>query len=587
MLTNYSVVGTGCGGSNITISFTDNTSMQRRGIAHSKFANNNNTTTRLPRLAPVRRSMTVTSGTSVNLTIVQPELITNFSLIGNVSFSFDPPPQPGGRYIDLPNSSFIGQPFVSPTIFGGNSLVKREYLVSTAGYSGVRLGIDNSASNVIRVYAPFGSVIGILFFSSIFDSRCTIIVGTPNQYSQYKALFDAEAQRFVLIGMFNGFTCVALSATNNPSGTWTNYLFSNATMFAFTHGFSAEVWGDYYSACWNNGQSQQNCLIFERAQMLLGLTARFVFIQNFISPITGGFGLSPVVPLGQRTSPRGSLISSTAPCGVYATLDEGAQMIRYGLCSNLVFSPASVTITTKSVPVGAPGWNSGYNLPCQFFNGGSGCIPVNATETVNSLSNYIRLSYYDYGSYEGLAFTLTTDITGESTVGETNVLWGQSNVTDMLAETTVTPYVISGQGAFSSDIGLTCRNTVMLSYFGITPASLVGLSAFSTFRLSTDPVGVMRAPPTRMQTPSLSSPLDPGGNHNWGMIDLSVAGMSLPRGISVSCFDAGSRRTYNGWIQNQTTARVWSGQDACSTTESCTQNIHLGTVTACENTIET
>ncbi len=521
----------------------------------------------------------------MNLTVATPQLITNFSLISNASFSFDPPS--GQRYINLPNASFLGQPNVSPTIFSLNSLVKREYLVSTAGYSGARVAIDNSASNIIRVYAPFGSVIGILFFNSIFASPCVIQSGNPNQYSQYRALFDAEAQRFVLIGMFNGFTCVALSSTNNPSSTWTNYLFINATIFAFTHGFSAEVWGDYYSACWNNGQSQQNCVIFERAQMLLGLSARFVFIQNFISPITGGFGLSPVVPLGQRTSPRGSLISSIAPCGVYATLDEGAQMIRYGLCSNLVFSPASVTITTKSVPVGSPGWNSGYNLPCQFFNGGNGCIPVTETETINSLSNYVRLSYYDYGSYEGLAFTLTTDIEGGNTVGETNILWGQSNVTDMLAETTVTPYVISGQGAFASNIGLTCRNTVMLSYFGITPGNPDGLSAYSTFRLSTDPVGVMRFPPTRMQTPSLSTPLDPGVDHNWGMIDLSVAGMSLPRGISVSCFDTGARRTYNAWIQNQTTARVWSAQDACLTVESCTQNIHLGTLTACENTIET
>jgi hypothetical protein len=393
--TNYSVTGTGCGGSPINVNFVDNTILSRRDLLDARWE---------PRRSPERRqSLNQTmmlpkrtmfmTGTSVNVTIATPVFnVTNASTATVLDRSSS------GRYVGLPNAAFVNL-WLPAVIGGGAPVAPYEVLVSSAGDNSRHILFDNvGASDPALVYAPGGFFTAFFSRTAIFPLQCTFFAPV---FFMDKALFDYEAQRYVLVVMAGQYICMSLSANNDPFSSWTSYLFSDVN-FAYTHGFSAQVWGDYYLLCWNNGQSQQNCAAFDRTSALAGASVQYLIMQNFISPIAGGFGLSPVIPLGQQASTRGDLISLTAPCGVFATLDEGAQMIRYGLCSNLVFgSMTPPTITVKSVPVNG-GWNSGYNLLCQIYNGGTGCIPVDASPLmVIPLSNYLRASYYNYGTYEG------------------------------------------------------------------------------------------------------------------------------------------------------------------------------------------
>lgn len=563
--TNYSIVGTGCGNSTITVYFNDTTVLTKK--ENSRVNSNGQTLRTVPIFV---------SGSSTNVTTdLQPVIYTNVTLLPDNTTEVSQK-----RYVNLTYSAFVGQSVYSPQLSSGTLLTDSEYLISAAGGKTLQLVVSNSQVKFALALQDWGpGFIGLnitaIDLTSIFNSNC---YPSGNQYYQSKVVFDYEAQRLVMFMMYNGYLCAQVSSTNSPFSNWTGYVFNDTTNFVFTHGFDAEVWGNYYNLCWNNATASRSCVILERSAMLLSNPAQYILMQNFITPVVGGFGLSPIDPVGQRSSTRGTLINVTAPCGVYAALDEGASVMRFAYCSNIVFgSPTPVFITILSVPING-GWSSGINLPCQTSGG---CIIITPGNNVISLSNYLRMSYYNYASYEQFAYAFTTGIDG-STWGGTSVLWGHMNTTTVAAETSVTPDTVTETGAFAADISLTCRKSTVMSYSVATPSS-GGAFTHATFQLSTDSPNLIRFPSHQI-TPSAMAVT---GSHNWGIANLITGPMSVPRGFLVSIFTDLTRTTYGMWIQNQTTSRVWTAQDVCGATSECTQALSLGTLTACENTIET
>lgn len=289
------------------------------------------------------------------------------------------------------------------------------------------------------------------------------------------------------------------------------------------------------------------------------------------------FGRPPIEPLGQRTSSRGSLINITAPCGVFVMLDESAQLVRYGLCSNLNFSNTSFPVTLSFQSTGtSTGWTSGYTDACQTYNGGAGCIPVTNSTNVIPFSNYIRASYFNFNTFETLALAFVTNVGSGNNASS---LWSQFNASTMLSNSAVTTVPVPQ--SFGPSIGLTCWGSVILTYYSTVPGSLNGAYSLVTFRLSSDPPNTMR------NDPFVTGPYDAGGVINWGLQDLSTGTLSFSRG-----FTTVTREVLNGviWqyrLLNQTTTRLYTATDACNVTASCVQTIHLGTVGTCSTTIET
>jgi hypothetical protein len=436
---------------------------------------------------------------------------------------------------------------------------------------------SDSVVLVVNTTVPGFSFFGV---TSVLPPNC---FNSILYYTMLKVSYDAEAGKFLLFSLYDGYLCVAVSQSSDPTGAWYSYAFVNATNFQFTHGFDVKVWGDVYLVCWNN-DADQNCVIMDRLGILaVDPSPSYVFMQNFIT-YAPGYGASPIEPLGQGTSVRGPLINSTAPCGVFTMLDEASLTVKVVTCSQLNFSSptAPVVLTTYSLPV-LGGWDSGYNLPCQVYNGGAGCIEITAGGFVIPLSNYVRTSYYAYGAYEQYALTFTTNI---GTPGGPSVLWAVVNVSSVLSNT---PLDMSVQVAsFASNIALTCRETTILTFFGTTGGSPpVGAYLYNTFKLKTDTS--MRSMPFPNTAGGLYSD---SGKQNWGLPDIFVGNLPFPRGwtaMGVSSQTPFRRVTsYDTYRPaNQSTSVVWTAVDACGAVSQCTQQVYMGTVTSCENTIET
>lgn len=569
--TNYTISSAGCGGVNVTLynNVTFTSFSKRSRVKRSRKTDQK-----------VARAIFI-GGQAQNVTQPQtPTIITNTSALYNVYNVIVSDPILG-RYFNVPSDAFIitnTPPSAQFDFSPGIEVSAKEYLVSSAGTKNYHVFVMDSLLLVVIINIQVPGFPGIFPYSAVFPPSCYDTILT---YAVTKVLYDSEAQKFVIATMYNGNLCVALSQTSDPNGAWYSYRFVDAINFQFTHGFDMQVWGDVYTSCWNNNNDQY-CVIFDRNEMLItGPFPAYVLMQNFI-PYAPGFGASPIEPLGQTTSTRGDLISTTAPCGVFSMLDEGASELQVALCSNLNFSaPIPVNITIVSVVVNG-GWDSGYNLPCQVYNGGSGCIEITIGGFVIPLSNYVRTSYYNYGAYEKYAVTFTTNV---GTPGGPSVLWATLNVSTLLSSSTLD--MQTQTQAFTSNIALTCRETTVLTFFGTPNNPPDGAFLYNTFMLKTD--SGMRSLPYPTTAGGLYTD---AGRQNWGLPDIYVGNLPFSRGwtamgVSSQTFTRRVTSFITFRPANQTSYVIWTAQDACGATSECIQNVFLGTVTNCETTIET
>lgn len=570
LYSNYSVSGTGCGGSSVEVSFQDANVLARKHIETVQTVRQD-----------VNTTFNASMGISVNDTVVETPFVTDNATYIMEHFGINV--TLSKRYVGLPNDAFVGQnPLTFATFGAAQPIDGREILTSAVGNPQERIRMNNDNSGLFaRILLPSYTQ-SFVTLSSIFNAHCyTLLL----QYRNAQVIYDYEADRFVIVLQYGGYICVAVSQTNTITGGFFVYDFLDVVNFQFTFGFHAEVYGDYYNVCWNyNGTSVvQNCVIFERNVMIVGgPSPHYIFIQDFLTPLTpgAGFELSPIFPLGQGTSTRGDAILTQAPCGIFSVLDEGNSAMQMGLCSGLDFlTPPYVTMTVKTITING-GWISGYNDPCQVYLGGPGCIEITSGGFVNPLSNYIRMSYFNYVSYEGLAFALTT---GVGTPGGPSVLWNFANFTEILAgkKGFVTTNVLPR--AFMPNIALTCRESVILIFENTTTTPPSGAYLFSTFRLSTDAPDTLRSNPAQT-VPILA--LTDDGHKSWGLPDLRVGNLPFPRGWSMIAKPFLNGQYWQQYLKNQTLTRTYNASDACSF-QTCDQLVNLGTWTNCANTVET
>jgi hypothetical protein len=130
-------------------------------------------------------------------------------------------------------------------------------------------------------------------------------------------LYDKFADRWFMAQFkFSGSykIYIAISTTNDPTGTYYCYTFSSSQMPDYGK-FS--IWQDGYYMTSN--QNTQKVLIFERAQMLLGNTSSRMITKNFTTspPSDGGF----FCPLSADAD--GQLPPAGTPCPIFTYEDNG------------------------------------------------------------------------------------------------------------------------------------------------------------------------------------------------------------------------------------------------------------------------
>ncbi len=214
--------------------------------------------------------------------------------------------------------------------------------------------------------------------------------------------YDQLADRWVLTQFAVSGTpytqCVAVSTSPDPTGTYFRYAFSYDR--SFNDYPKMGVWPDAYYISYNmfrNGRSFTGNTVcaFERAQMLLGLTARQACVNT-----TSGSSIEPADLEGITPPPPGS------PNLLMSLTSSAVQFWRFSV--NWVAGTGTLTGPTNVSGVAA------YSRAC----GGGACIPQPGTTTVlDSLADRLmyRLSYRNFGDHEALV--INHSVTSGSGVG--------------------------------------------------------------------------------------------------------------------------------------------------------------------------
>ncbi len=224
-------------------------------------------------------------------------------------------------------------------------------------------------------------------------------------------LYDEQADRWVAVEFSisgsNDYMLVAVSATNDPTGSWHKYSFDVDDMPDYE---KFGVWRDGYYMGTNNS-SGNDIYVFQRDQMLNGGTAQMVGFNNAWRPTTiDGFMCVPPVDNDGAFAPAGSP-------GLFITMNDDAigggsdQLWIYELAVNWT-SPSSSSFT-RVQQLNVPAFDS------NFGNNWDNIKQPGTTRELDAIPMVImnRPQYRNFGSYQTLVCCHTVDVDGTDHAG--------------------------------------------------------------------------------------------------------------------------------------------------------------------------
>jgi PKD repeat protein len=288
-----------------------------------------------------------------------------------------------------------------------------------------------------------------LLFSGVAGSGCND--GDPI------VLYDEQADRwlaaeFSLCGS-NDYMLIAVSTTNDPTGTWHKYSFDVADVPDYE---KFGIWQDGYYMGTNN-YGDYDIFVFERSQMLQGLTAQGVGFVNPWRPTTiDGFMCVPPLDNDGDFAPAGEP-------GLFITINDDAigggsdQLWIYELDVNWQ-TPASSTFTrTQQLNVAS--------FDSDFGNTWNNISQQGTTQKIDAIPQVIMNppQYRNFGSYETIVCCHTVDVDNSDHAG---VRWYE------LRRVSSGNWTIRQQGTFAPDghsrwmgsIMLNGKNEIALGY---------------------------------------------------------------------------------------------------------------------------
>lgn len=400
------------------------------------------------------------------------------------------------------------------------------------------------------------------------DVRFAILNNTACQQAAPCSMvrFDNDAQRFVVtaINTVGTHICMAVSTSENPLGSYRVFEFT-APSFALKH-FYMSVWGDYYTACWTNNNTQNWCAIIER-QRILAYAVDMMLPRIVVTTMSMDGPDLMYFPLHQDKSERGPLINMNAPCGVYSVLNPDSYRIDTRLCTSVDFETATLTLTSNHIGVG------------EFIPFGT-CIPIYNVmgSCKQSFNGVIRMAYHyntGLGMTERVGYTFIKYFNGMSTV-----VWGETQMSlttnPMTRHATYAPYAY-GYGAvfmWAPSLAYNCRADLFFVYNRIFYGKFIGLDF--TYRLRGDPGATLRVPQL------FNAPMfEPSELLYWGYTHAVTGSMTPKRFFAVGSTSDQYVAILQMRIANVTLYYEYGAQDICGNIATCIRTFHLTNSESC------
>jgi hypothetical protein len=258
-------------------------------------------------------------------------------------------------------------------------------------------------NTVYAIYSKTGAILAgptnlNLLFGSVTGSTCND--GDPI------ILYDEQADRWLVVEFSicgsNDYMLVAVSQTNDPTGSWHRYSFDVDDMPDYE---KIGIWQDgYYMATNNSSAGKKDIYVMERNKMLSGLTAQMVGFDNPWRPTTiDGFMCVPPVDNDGTFAPAGSP-------GLFVTINDDAiaggsdQLWIYELAVNWL-TPASSTFTRVQQ----------LNVPAFVSDFGANWDNIKQPGTTRELDAIPQVvmnapQYRNFGTYQTLVCCHTVDV---------------------------------------------------------------------------------------------------------------------------------------------------------------------------------
>ena len=303
-----------------------------------------------------------------------------------------------------------------------------------------------TVNTTYAIYSKTGTLLaGPTNMNLLFGS----VTGAANNDGDPLVLYDEQANRWVAVEFSvsgtNDYMLIAVSTTNDPTGTWYQYSFDVVDMPDYE---KLAVWRDgYYMGTNTQPTTGNDIYVFERAQMLTGGTARMVAFDNPYRPGTGVVVVPPVDNDGPA-APAGT------PGAFIAFNDDGIG----GGADELWLYELDVDWTTLT--------NSTFNrtqqlavapFDSQFSNGWDNITQPGTTMKLCAISTVIMNvpQYRNFGTYESIVCCHTVDVDGTDHAG---VRWYELRRT-----APATTWTIRQQGTYAPDTHSRWMGTVSMN----------------------------------------------------------------------------------------------------------------------------
>lgn len=387
------------------------------------------------------------------------------------------------------NFAGLDYTFVNPS--DPNCAVGTNYVIQT---------INNSSSSYFKIWDKTGTQVQ----AQTLISAITGIQGAGDPV----VLYDQLANRWVLtefgytVGLPTTFVntlIIAVSVSDDPTGSWYVYSFADATYFVDYPKFS--VWHNAYYATSNDFNTTGTAYLgssiyaFDRTKMLAGNTTATVIKSRLTSPIDNYFSMSPVCLEGTTPSSQSGLF-----CFAQFNEDTADPADDDSL---FVFEFTPDFVTPASSVIGTPtkmGTNAIDPVICNATRGQ--CISQKGSATkVEDLAGRImyKIIYRNFGSYSAMVLNTTVDSLNAARAG---IAWFE------LRKPTAGNWSIYQQGIYApSDtlnrwLGAICMDAIgniglayNVSGSNVNP---LGTMAYPSIRFTgrnpCDPLGVMTLP---------------------------------------------------------------------------------------------
>jgi hypothetical protein len=295
---------------------------------------------------------------------------------------------------------------------------------------------------------------------AIYDKTGALIAGPTNLNQLFQGvaganfndgdpiiLYDEQADRWLVTEFsFSGptdYMLMAVSTTNDPTGTWHKYSFQVATMPDYPK-FS--IWRDgYYMG--DNNSSGNDTYVFERAKMLIGAPAQAVGFNNSWRPTSvDGFMCVPPIDNDGQFAPEGTP-------GMYIAFNDDAlgggsdQLWLYNLTVDWTTPANSTFVRTQQIDVQP--FNS------NFGNNWNNIEQKGTSQRVDGIPQVIMNvpQYRNFGSYQTIVCCHTVNVDGNRHAG---IRWYE------LRKTTA-DWEVRQQGTYAPDLHSRWMGSIMLN----------------------------------------------------------------------------------------------------------------------------